>query len=739
MMDKSKFEKKFRQHVYFSWGGTPLIYEHDDQRVSVLGIVRFLRQDYGYLFQFLFAFVIILIIGLCTTVFFLISNYSIISWILFPIEYLVSPIKYLFFPFSLVIVFLVPFLNALVLGLFGWSLGSRGVRQFLKFFLIIYLLNSFYLFYHVLNSYSVYVIYFGKLIESGLFDVDFEFVYDTLSVTMIAVVSFISVVVHFFSLSYMSEDPHFNLFFSILGLFTLMMLCLVMSSNFFQMLYAWEGVGLCSYLLVNFWRGRPQTHMHGAKAIFVNRVGDFFLMLFLADYWFHVNDFSLDYLFLFKLNEVKEFLFLFKILEDTQEMLLGMGLFLLLAAATKSAQIGGHVWLPDAMDGPTPVSALIHAATMVTVGIFVLNRSYLLIEANEDVKVLMMFFGGLTAFLSAICGMFAYDIKKVIAYSTCSQLGYMFAVAGMSGYVVSMFHLVTHAGFKALLFLSAGVVIHGLMGQQDIRKMGSLYLMMPFTYVMMLVGSLALMGFPFLSGFYSKEMILIMALLSGNWVGYLTYNFLLLAAFGTAYYSIRLLYFVFFSEARSTRVIYVHAHDGDRSMVICLFLLLFMAVFLGYFFKKNFIETGMFLFFWGEELTVEVISIVFEIAEFIPVWIKLFPLLLSFIGGFLGYLLSSTLISLDVSKFFRYFYYAGRSELGFDSLIGRLQIVKNFIPYFLVVGSRSEFGIYKELFHMGVVNMVRSILVRARSGIIHDYILYMTFGLCILIALINIL
>jgi len=634
---------------------------------------------------------------------------------------------------SLVLVFMLPIMTALVVGLFGSFLGNKGVKTYLSLFLTLGLMNASYLFYNIVLGYKVYELYLGKLIETHLLEVEIEFVYDAVSVTMIMVVSLISVVVNFFSMSYMSEDPHFNLFFSILSLFTLMMLCLVISGNFFQMLYAWEGVGLCSYLLVNFWRGRPQTHMHGAKAIFVNRVGDFFLMMFLADYWFHVSDFSTKYLFLFKLSEVKEFIFVYKGMEDMNDVVLGMGMFLLIAAATKSAQIGGHVWLPDAMDGPTPVSALIHAATMVTVGIYVLNRSYLLIEGNQDVQNLMMFFGGLTAVISAICGMFAYDIKKVIAYSTCSQLGYMFAVSGMSGYMVSMFHLVTHAGFKALLFLSAGVVIHGVLGQQDIRKMGGLYKMMPFTCIMMLIGSLALMGFPGLSGFFSKEMILIMALASSNWIGYLVYNFLVLAAFGTAYYSIRLWYFVFFSEVRNPRVSYMHAHDGDSLMTVCLLVLCVPAMCVGYFFKRMCIETGVFWMFWGEEFSLEVSAISLEIAEFLAVWIKLFPLIISIMGAVLGYWFSAYGVFYNISKVFKAMYYAGRTELGFDSLVGRLQVVRNFIPYFMVVGSRSEFGIYKQLFHVGITNLIRNVQVRVRTGVIHDYILYMIVGMVVII------
>jgi len=322
---------------------------------------------------------------------------------------------------------------------------------------------------------------------------------------MLIVVTLISSLVHLYSTEYMSHDPHLTRFMSYLSLFTFFMLILITANNFLQMFVGWEGVGLSSYLLINFWFTRIQANKSAIKAMLVNRVGDFFILLALFAIYFVFN--SLDYDVVFSLVP----------LMTTYQITIGnflfsaidlICLFLFLGAMGKSAQLGLHTWLPDAMEGPTPVSALIHAATMVTAGVFLLARCSFLFEFSPLVLNFIMLIGASTAFFASTTGLFQNDIKKVIAYSTCSQLGYMIFACGLSSYEVGIFHLSNHAFFKALLFLGAGSIIHAVSDEQDMRKMGGLKNLLPFSYSIMLIGSLALVGFPFLTGFYSKDLIL---------------------------------------------------------------------------------------------------------------------------------------------------------------------------------------------------------------------------------------
>jgi proton-translocating NADH-quinone oxidoreductase chain L len=323
---------------------------------------------------------------------------------------------------------------------------------------------------------------------------------------MLVLVVFVSLLVHLYSIDYMNGDPHIIRFLGYLSLFTFFMLMLVTSGNFVQLFLGWEGVGLSSYLLINFWYTRVQANKSAMKAIIVNRFGDFGIYFSLLVIFFFCKSFDFGVVF----NLIQ--------LLDAQDGITFLGfninrvdfivIFLFLGAIGKSAQLGLHTWLPDAMEGPTPVSALIHAATMVTAGVFVLIRSSPILEYSSSGLFLVSLIGGLTALFAGTVGLVQYDIKKVIAYSTCSQLGYMFFACGMSNYSVGLFHLFNHGFFKALLFLGAGSVIHALLDEQDMRKMGGLIKLMPLTYMAILVGSLSLTGFPFLTGFYSKEVVL---------------------------------------------------------------------------------------------------------------------------------------------------------------------------------------------------------------------------------------
>jgi len=374
-------------------------------------------------------------------------------------------------------------------------------------------------------------------------------VFDSLSVFMFFIVSFISLIVHIYSFSYFYSDPNFSVFISYLSLFTFFMFLLILSGNLLLFFSAWEGVGLTSYLLVGFWSTRVQASKSALKALFVNRVGDVFLFFAIAliAVLFETLDFQTIFLFLSSnlLNDVlaADFVFSFSFFDM-------VCLLLFLAAVSKSAQLGLHTWLPDAMEGPTPVSALIHAATMVTAGVFLVLRMAPFFINSLKILGLISFWGALTALFAGLVALFQNDIKKIIAYSTCSQLGYMLFGCGLAHFSVSFFHLVNHACFKALLFLTAGSVLHALFDEQDIRRMGSLLRLLPLSYMYILIGSLALVAFPFISGFYSKDL-----LLENVFNSYDLFTFFLslllgsVSAFFTAFYSMRLILMVFYRKA----------------------------------------------------------------------------------------------------------------------------------------------------------------------------------------------
>jgi len=395
----------------------------------------------------------------------------------------------------------------------------------------------------------------GPWFHMGLLEVDFCFIFDPLTKIMLFVVSFISLLVHIFSLDYMREDPEIALFMAYLSIFTFFMFVLVSAANFALLFLGWEGVGLSSYLLINFWHTRVNAQKSAIKAIIVNKIGDLFLMYAIAGIFFNYK--SLDYATIFAsvpFSSNPSFLFGLPVIDCCC-------LFLLGGAAAKSAQLGLHTWLPDAMEGPSPVSALIHAATMVTAGIFLLVRCSPLLEFSELTLSLATILGSLTAFFAATVALCQHDIKRVIAYSTCSQLGYMLFACGLSGYNFAMFHLFNHAFFKASLFLSAGSIIHSLAIEQDLRKMGGLSQILPFAFVCTLFSSLSLMGFPFLSGFYSKDAILELAF-SRSSLGFFAFIMGSASAFLTSLYSIRLIVLTFLIKPNAFRSYILTAHDA---------------------------------------------------------------------------------------------------------------------------------------------------------------------------------
>jgi len=466
---------------------------------------------------------------------------------------------------------------------------------------------------------------------------------------MIVVVGTVSTLVHMYSYGYMSGDPHLSRFMSYLSFFTFFMLMLVTADNFIQLFLGWEGVGLCSYLLIGFWSTRIQANKSAIKALILNKIGDFgvLIAIVLVFLVFQSVDFSTVFALVpFFFNKTVFFLFW-----EVNVVTLICFLFFI-GAVGKSAQLGLHTWLPDAMEGPTPVSALIHAATMVTAGVFLIIRCSPLFEYSPTMLSVITFVGALTAFFAATAGTVQNDLKKVIAYSTCSQLGYMVFSCGLSGYAVSLFHLANHAFFKALLFLSAGCVIHSLSDEQDMRRMGGLVKLLPLTYTLFLIGTLALTGFPFLTGFYSKDVILEIAYthysvssLFSYWLGTLTAGF-------TAFYSFRLLYLTFLSENNAYKSVMKNVHESSWIMVLPLMVLVFGSIFVGYLAKDLFLGLGSDAFL--NSIFVHPKNLIFIDAEFIPYHIKLIPLAFSFGGIFLCFFFYSFLLKLEYFWFNAY-------------------------------------------------------------------------------------
>ena len=407
------------------------------------------------------------------------------------------------------LVILLPLIGSFFSGLFAFYFGQKGSAILSLSCVSISMIFSFIIAFETLYFNGVSYLYLFDWFDNGLFYNEWSFVFDSITSIMLCVVLFVSTLVHLYSTEYMAGDPHLSRFMSYLSLFTFFMLMLVTSSNLLQLFLGWEGVGLCSYLLISFWFTRLQANKAAIKAIVVNKIGDFALVIAISTCFFLFH--SLDFSVIFSCIPffLDDFFLIYIVIGHIQINFIGfIGLMLFIGAVGKSAQLLLHTWLPDAMEGPTPVSALIHAATMVTAGVFLLIRCSAIFEEAGNLLILILIMGGLTAFFAATSGMLQYDLKKVIAYSTCSQLGYMAFTCGLGDFSIAMFHLSNHAFFKALLFLCAGSVIHGLNNEQDMRRMGGLNVTLPLTYTLLLIGSLALMGFPFLTGFYSKDVIL---------------------------------------------------------------------------------------------------------------------------------------------------------------------------------------------------------------------------------------
>jgi NADH-quinone oxidoreductase subunit L len=476
---------------------------------------------------------------------------------------------------------LAPLLASIIAGLFSKQIGRRGAHTITIAAVALSFALSLVVFAHIaISGAPVYNAELYTWMVSGGLHFEIGFLIDNLTLLMMLVVTFVSLMVHIYTIGYMHDDPGYQRFFSYISLFTFAMLMLVMSNNFLQLFFGWEAVGLVSYLLIGFWYTRESAIYANLKAFLVNRVGDFGFVLGIAAIFAYTN--SLDYHIVFEQAPAfaQETISILPGLQWSLITVICMGLFI--GAMGKSAQIPLHVWLPDSMEGPTPISALIHAATMVTAGIFMVARMSPLFELSETALSFIMVIGALTAFLMGLVGVVQNDIKRVIAYSTLSQLGYMTVALGASAYAAGIFHLMTHAFFKALLFLAAGSVILAMHHEQDIRRMGGLKKYMPITYWTALAGSLALIGFPGFAGFFSKDAIIEAVHVSNVPGAGLAYWLILISVFVTALYTFRMFFLVFHGEGRTDSHTIAHLHESPSVITVPLILLAIPSVISGY-------------------------------------------------------------------------------------------------------------------------------------------------------------
>ncbi|WP_374651864.1 NADH-quinone oxidoreductase subunit L [Dongia sp.] len=521
-----------------------------------------------------------------------------------------------------------PLLGALIAGIGNRRIGDHAAQWITAGLMLVVMVISWMTFFDVTGNGNVRTTQLFTWFETGTFRAAWALRIDQLSSVMLIVVTTVSAMVHVYSIGYMHHDKSVPRFMAYLSFFTFCMLMLVTADNFIQMFFGWEGVGLSSYLLIGFWFDRPSANAAAIKAFLVNRVGDFGFALGIMG-CFLVFD-TVEFKPIFEAVIAGGTPPTFDFLGYEVDTLTTLCLLLFVGAMGKSAQLFLHTWLPDAMEGPTPVSALIHAATMVTAGVFMVCRLSPMFEYAPYAKEVVTVIGASTAFFAATVGLTQNDIKRVIAYSTCSQLGYMFFAAGVGAYGAAMFHLFTHAFFKALLFLCAGSVIHAMSGEQDMRKMGGIYKLIPTTYTLMWIGNIALAGvgipgvFGF-AGFYSKDSILESAFAAHSSVGMYAFWLGIVGAVMTAFYSWRLIYLTFHNEPRASHDVMHHVHESPKVMLIPLFVLAAGAIFSGFIWHEGFVGLEMERF-WGEAIHFAATNEVPHHAHDVPMWVKLLPL-----------------------------------------------------------------------------------------------------------------
>nr|WBU10884.1 NADH dehydrogenase subunit 5 [Malassezia psittaci] len=616
-----------------------------------------------------------------------------------------------------------PFLGATTAGLLGRKLGVTGVHIITTSCLAISAILSIVAFYEIVLCHSPVTIKLGTWIQSEILSIDWSFTFDTLSISIIATVLLISSLVHLYSIDYMSSDPHNQRFFSYLSLFTFFMVLLLAGDNYFVLFLGWEFIAVCSYLLINFWFTIIEANKSAMQSFIVNRVGDMALTIsFFAMFFLFGN---VDFSTVFSLSPIMN-----------ESALTIIGILLLIGGMGKSAQIGLNTWLPTAMAGPTPVSSLIHSATLVSAGVYVLLRSSPLLEYSSTALIAITWIGSITAFFAASTGLLQNDLKRVIAYSTCSQMGYLFLACGLSQYNTALFHLVNHAFFKALLFLSAGAVLHATFDQQDQRRLGGLLGFLPFTYTAILIGSLSLMAVPFMTGFYSKDLILELAYSQYLFKGSIAYWFGSISAGLTAFYSFRLVAITFITYPNSPKKIYESAHDAAIYAMIPMITLSLLAIFFGYIAKDLFV--GMGTDFAGTSLFIHPNHINLIEAEVIPTFYKLLPSIITFGSATVAYLsyqyspkmlvaFGNTNLGYNLYKFYNGKYYI--------EVLYNTYVIPGALGLGYVVSKQLDRGLIEQIFGYGITSGLSSTskeLGKLDDSTLPSYAVYFAVSLVIL-------
>ena len=625
------------------------------------------------------------------------------------------------------IVFL-PLLGAIFAGFFGWLVPARASEVITTSLVLITAILSWFAFYQVGIEGHEARIELLRFIDSGALQTSWALRIDTLTAVMLVVVTTVSGLVHLYSIGYMADDDSRPRFFAYLSLFTFAMLALVTADNFLQLFFGWEGVGLASYLLIGFWYHKPSANAAAIKAFIVNRVGDFGFALGIFAVFTVFNSLQYDTVFASAPDQVGKTM---EFLGMQLDVLTTICLLLFVGAMGKSAQFLLHTWLPDAMEGPTPVSALIHAATMVTAGVFMVARLSPMFELAPIALAVVTIIGATTAFFAATVGLVQNDIKRVVAYSTCSQLGYMFVAEGVGAYGTGIFHLFTHAFFKALLFLGAGAVIHALHHEQDMRRMGALRKVLPFTWAMMLIGTLSLTGFPLTSGFVSKDAVIEAAYAAHSPIGMYGFVLTAIAALLTSFYSWRLMFLTFEGKPREKPDVLAHAHEPPWTMGIPLVLLAIGSLLAGAFFMHDFIGLDQAAFWRG--------SLVTHGAEHheVPLLVVLTPTIAMAAGFAVAwyFYITNPLVPFGLSKRFRGLYQFLLNAWYFDALYDFLFVrpAQRLGRFLWKTGDGTIIdGIGPDGVAARVIDITNRV-VKLQSGYIYHYAFVMLVGVALLI------
>lgn len=618
-------------------------------------------------------------------------------------------------------IIVLPILSSIVSGLLGRKVGVTGSHIISSVSLILCSILISVAFYEVGLSGSPVYINLGSWLDSEILTISWEFYFDQLTVSLGLAVIYCSTLIHIYSIDYLSSDPHNQRFFSYLSAFTGGMLVLICGGNYFVMFVGWEAIGVVSYLLINFYFTRIQANKAAILAFTMNRGGDMLM--------------SIGFFAIFALFGTFNYSQIFTLVPYMNELAISIiALFLLGGALAKSANIPLHSWLPGSMEAPTPVSALLHAATLVTAGIYLLLRSSPILEYSPDALLVIVIIGSSTAFFAGTCGLLANDLKRIIAFSTISQLGYMMMAIGLSQYNVALMHTVNHAFFKALLFLGAGAVIHSFQDQQDVRRMGGLIKFLPFTYSAMLAGSLSLLATPFLTGFYSKDLILELAFGQYSFSGIYAYTLGSITAGITAFYSFRLISLVFLGTANGPKLSYLNSHESNLPVIIPLFILALFSIFFGYIASDLFVGVGS--DFFANSLFIRPDNNPLIEAEFsLSPIVKLLPAILSLFGATLALYLYHVqprfLNSLVNNSLCRKLYGFLNGKYYFDVVYNHY-IVQNGLKLGYSISKNIDKGAIELVGPYGLTNQITTTglnIAKLDTGVITTYSLYITIGL----------